>query len=451
MEYITVISHQHHSVKILLSDGTIKDIPEKELDGYRHVPVKRNQYISGKPVRVNKHQPFVPEPNPLDRIYLYKLKTTSEYTDVVLLDNTIVSIPNEYMNEHYADDDRDGTDLWDEERNRENAYRPYSVIYSYEAAMKNLFEEHWAYPFGRNVKDLTFGIEFEFTAPKSRLNEFQNKMAEIVGKDRFANAEDKFIDNTKQWVLGTDSSISKINGGLGCELTTPVFHLTDDCAKEIRDVLDCIKNVFHGEVNESCGTHIHIGHFAPIDEGYYQTLVDEYQSYLHDKLEQYVELYARFETSVFDRLVLYSRRRNRNRYCQSCNHCDVQFDSHGERYLKINMTCMRIYQNLENRQHHGTLDFDEIWSWMTLNGYFLLTCLQNPKSLDDATDIKSLFEAIHLPMKLRYYYLYHLMEIELKTRDYLNKRLGKLESSQNMNEMPELIEVGQIHGLPLCA
>ena len=427
MNYITVISRKRNSVKLLDSKGCITEVSKEEFAKMSQVPLFGEHYIKGRPVKHSSgNKPFVNPVNPLDRAFLYIQRKQNNCTDVVTINNTIISIPDEYIHTWHGLDTihKDGSDA--------------------------LYENAWMYPYGRSLSDLTFGIEFEFTAPKNRLKRFLDEMVRLVGRKRFfsrfedVQSNDINEDETTQWVLKRDGSIEHPDGYGSYELTTQIMHSDDIDSGELKKVLDCIKNVFSGEVNSSCGTHIHIGNFAPIDETIYGGSIDDYQNYIHDKLKQYIICYSRYEKSVFDKLVSYSRRRDRNEYCRSC----IDRCCESERYFKINLRSLISHRTIENRHHHGTLDYEEIRAWTIFNGLFLLACLKNVEPFNDVNDMMSLFNRIGLPKDIQLYYVKLVSEIIIKDiRDIENA----LSFRPQKEELPDLVRLGSVSSLSLCA
>jgi hypothetical protein len=128
--------------------------------------------------------------------------------------------------------------------------------------------------------------------------------------------------------------------------------------------------VFEGVVNKTCGTHVHVGNFARIQN------TNEFRT----KTQKFQRNYGDFEERVFDRLVSPSRKGNNNHYCKSCN-CNYISD----RYYKINLQNLFGFGTIENRQHQGTLEIKKIWSWMELNGRYITKYFNDPSTFDDTS------------------------------------------------------------------
>lgn len=438
MEYLTVIGYTNRKmnvVKLLLPDGRIIKKVASVLKVWKQVPLYGDKYISGKPLRlIGPAKAFENPQNITDRVYLYKLKKTARYTTVVRPDNTALDVPNEYMDSWYA---------WSELVDKE-----MTSLYISAQMMDKL-----------QLSDLTFGVEFEFTAPISRGSAFNEAMKNLVGKNRFCkhryNDEDFCMDDdedenvkeddTKQWILKTDSSIESPKGYESIELTSPVLHISPDCAAELRAVLDCIKNVYQGKVNNSCGTHIHIGNFVSLSLDRWGRFASEHRHQIGSWLEGFVKCYAKFEKSVFDKFVSYDRRRSRNEYCQACKDWD------GDRYFKINLQCLRDNGTFENRQHHGTLDFTDIWSWIILNGLFFLTWIKEPSVLNEPMDFNALADRIHLPLEIRNYYIDCAETIQRRDEAAIEAQFKKKLAGDFAASLPEEVSVCILPAFQACA
>ena len=95
---------------------------------------------------------------------------------------------------------------------------------------------------------------------------------------------------------------------------------------------------------------------------------------------------------MFDRLVSPSRKGNNNHYCKSCNTNYID-----GRYHKMNAQNIFGFGTLENRQHQGTLEVKKIWSWMELNGKYMIKYFKNPSNFCDTyLSMEEFFEKIEL-------------------------------------------------------
>ena len=163
---------------------------------------------------------------------------------------------------------------------------------------------------------------------------------------------------TLYWKVVSDSSVN--NSGTctvnGLELVSPILSGREGL-NELKVAVSALRNA-GAMVDESCGLHVHH---------------DAYE-YSDKDIGRVVMLYARWE-KVIDYTVKPSRRGNENSYCKSfeglpweeLRHCNV-FDwsrRYGiTRYWKVNVEAYNRHGTIEFRQHHGTLDPDEITAWV---------------------------------------------------------------------------------------
>jgi len=216
-------------------------------------------------------------------------------------------------------------------------------------------------------KDLhvAFGIELEFIAMHGCRQAFNAAMHEKFN--------DKYVDlcrynhnDGNRWILGKDISIhNRMRGYSGYELTSPILHFNEHDLNELESVIKLIKDVFHGTVNNSCGTHIHMSFNCgmPITE---------------HLCKHFARSYARNESTLFDKLVPKSRREDNSRWCR---HTSV-IHYRSSRYRKLNFSNVNYYNqntelHLEFRQLNGTLDFDKIKSWIKLQKLFVQIALNS--------------------------------------------------------------------------
>lgn len=231
-----------------------------------------------------------------------------------------------------------------------------------------------------NLEDCTFGVELEFVANPDKLYEFNQKMRDVVGADRYITPLRYNCSSTTKWSLQTDSSVRGTSERIrqnGFELTSPILRFDENSYTELKNVLNAITTVFEGMVNKTCGTHVHIGNFADNDHSI------EFKA----KVKSFQYLYGDLEAKVFDRIVSPSRRGVNNHYCRTLSDHPSIINLNNCRYYKMNALNIDGFGTMENRQHQGTLEIKKIWSWFELNGRLLtkyfnreLTSL-NPNSM----------------------------------------------------------------------
>lgn len=227
----------------------------------------------------------------------------------------------------------------------------------------------------RHVKlpKITFGVELEFIGSREPrdLAEFNLAMYRLVKENYFYAGSYVHNDGTS-WILGKDGSIktneSSLVNPFGYELSSPKLDLSNiNHIELLAKVIELIKLHLHAEINNSCGTHIHIG-------------------FKRDKtfrcsISELLSTYSHMESKVFDPAVPKSRRRNK--YCNktlpwirhkyqklSSRHCSFNYD--GE--------CKKLH--FEFRQLEGTLDLDTIIYWAILQTHVLYDLLDNIENDD---------------------------------------------------------------------
>ena len=236
------------------------------------------------------------------------------------------------------------------------------------------------------LPNITFGVEFEFVGssdPKD-VSAFNYEMAKLFKEKYFYTGTYTHNDGAS-WILGKDSSIktdwSKLKHPFGFELSSPrLRYANKDDMAVLHTVVDLIKTLLHGEVNKSCGTHIHIG-FSKKD-----FKSELYRGSICDLLSTY----SAMEKTVFDTIVPIHRRRNRfcrqtqpwprNKYQKlSSRFCDFNYD--GE--------CKTLH--FEFRQLEGTLDINTIMYWADLQAIILFDVLYHIGH-DDFSYVKKLMK-----------------------------------------------------------
>ncbi len=258
---------------------------------------------------------------------------------------------------------------------------------------------------GVQLEDMTFGIEFEFSGLKdaSVKTQFIESMKALVGAERVS--VDDYNSIGKTWNLSHDSSIHNEDGFYGYELQSPILHYCKSDYQEVCGVLELVKTVLKGTVDQSCGTHIHFGNFH-----------DEWNGYL---IRDFPLCYGSFEQMVFDRLVEWGRRKNYCKYCQSCRAMEPNRYWKPDRCRKINQYTTN--NTLENRHHHGTLDAEDIWHWMELNGRFVLQYFKDKFVFENIHSIEEFFAAIGLQKETQKYYMNVVEEFMVQRRAQIER------------------------------
>ena len=229
-------------------------------------------------------------------------------------------------------------------------------------------------------KNVLFGIELEFIGKKNQINAFLGAMHQAVGEDRINYVGGYHKNEGKTWELGSDCSVGPRGSQCGCgmtgyELTSPIFNLSSKKdLKELATVCELVKTIFKGEVNRSCGTHVHMSFPVKVASD--------------DLLKHFVRSYRKSEVSLFDKLVPPDRRENKARYAKTASLLYMW-----DRYRKINLNKVKKdsdNMHLEFRQLNGTLDYDTIISWVKLQKLFCEMTLDtwNKNIEDESKPIK---------------------------------------------------------------
>lgn len=218
------------------------------------------------------------------------------------------------------------------------------------------------------LPNITFGVELEFVGSKvsEDVTKFTNAMADITD-GKFINMGKYAHNDGSYWILGKDSSIkysdALLTSPTGYELSSPKLQLFNgDDIKMLHDVIDAIKTYLYGEVNNSCGTHIHLG--LTMD------------NITKDDMSSLLLTYASMESKVFDPLVPINRRKNR--YCKkTSDNLRGKYQKVSTRYCKFNHEeeCKNLH--VEFRQLEGNLDAQLITYWAILHSYILYDILRN--------------------------------------------------------------------------
>ena len=209
----------------------------------------------------------------------------------------------------------------------------------------------------------SFGIELEFTGDCRCVNRFNSAMVSLLGNDKYAPELCYRKNAGKKWILGTDSSVHRAGKQSdymrGYELTSPILDLnSSEDLETLRTVCGYIRDIFKGEVNVTCGTHIHVS--FNLENGLTAT---------DDLIKHFARSYRKSESTLFDKLVPDRRRENHAYYSKS-----VSVSHLFDRYRKLNFNNVKKETNnmhLEFRQLDGTIDADKIIAWCKLQRLFI--------------------------------------------------------------------------------
>ncbi len=411
VNYLAVVKQNaHYSYVLCYEDRCVRRISNEALRQSKHVPLFEGEEPRNLTGKTLNYRQYIKAGKP--KIYIGFIRMWDRHCRVVLPDYSELLVPNWDI------------DNWHKFKD-----------YEYYILMDKL-----QYPNGRKLEDLTFGIEFEFSglADSSAKQRFVDDMKLLLG-ERF---ESDASASGELWTLGHDSSIRNKSGYYGYELQSPILHHMDSDYQTVCEVLNLVKKHLNGEVNASCGTHIHFGNFVDCCRGY--RIINKDDSLRKEYIEKFKGLslcYGALERAVFDRLVDRSRRRDNNEYCESCR---VWKD---ERHRKINLECYDDNGSLENRHHGGTLDAEDIWHWMEVVGRFVLKYFENPQIFDDVSDLETFFDRIELDVSTRQYYLHAVAEMRETTRQQVERMMQHADYRQGEereNDVPSEICLRQI-------
>lgn len=218
--------------------------------------------------------------------------------------------------------------------------------------------------YNRGEHEVKFGVELEFIADHdiNALRRFNKAMRDLVGNDRY-DIELRYRHNDgSRWELGRDGSV-RGTGKYGYELTSPIFtYGNNEHIAELEAVINLVKTVLHGDVNKTCGTHVHMS----FNCGKTSDALNKH----------FARCYGNSEDSLFDKLV--PKYRNHRQWCRATSEFTIN-----NRYHKLNLTTVKRDSNsmhIEFRQLDGTLDVNKIISWINVQKLFIDVTMQNAES-----------------------------------------------------------------------
>lgn len=216
----------------------------------------------------------------------------------------------------------------------------------------------------------TFGVEFEaYNVDRYTL------VNELRAANIDAQAASYSGQNFSVWQIKTDCSIRGING---FEIVSPVLR-GEAGLREVEKVLE-ITNRLGGQVNRSCGFHIHWG---VGDWGVKQ-------------FRNFCKRWSKFEGGL-DTVQPPSRRGDANTFCRNfrtafqyidqCRTIDQLINNvQQSRYKKINFQKFWNTGTVEVRHHAGTLDWEKTLHWIKLTAS-LVADADNGKSIQKWNNI----------------------------------------------------------------
>lgn len=213
-----------------------------------------------------------------------------------------------------------------------------------------------------------FGVELEFVGSRksSDLENFNKEMSNLLGDKYYYNGNYNH-NSGSTWVLGRDGSIDSfsrnIRNSYGYELSSAKLNLFNEKDIEtLGKVIELIKTCLHGEINRTCGTHVHIGF--------------KHDKVLRDDVINLLYTYSNMESKIFDPAVPGNRRRNR--YCKKTQpSVRNKYQKLSSRYCVFNFNRECDNLHFEVRQLEGTLDLNTIISWARFQAYIIYDLIDN--------------------------------------------------------------------------
>ncbi len=244
-------------------------------------------------------------------------------------------------------------------------------------------------------RKLKFGVEMEIVLEEMKILELRNNLRERGIEISEPNLTH---DVCTGWKIVGDGSISSRNGN-GYEIVSPPSSNLDEL-KIVCEELDKIG----ATVNRTCGLHVH-----------------------HDikelKRKQILRIYNFYNkyNNIIERFVKDSR--IENKYCKpvkniidTVNSCETKQELLNKiagrrgisyysncRYYSLNLRSYLFYGTIEFRQHHGTIDFDEISSWILFTHKIVERALEEGNdiiyNLDNESSSKMIFDEMMKELK----------------------------------------------------
>ena len=244
-------------------------------------------------------------------------------------------------------------------------------------------------------RKLKFGVEMEIILEGMKISKLRNNLRERGIEISEPNSTH---DVCTGWKIVGDGSIGSRNGN-GYEIVSPPSSNLDEL-KIVCEELDKIG----ARVNHTCGLHVH-----------------------HDikelKRKQILRIYNFY--NKYNNIIKHFLKNSRieNRYCKDIsriiervNSCESKEDLLSKiagkgmrsyynhcRYYCLNLRSYLFYGTIEFRQHHGSIDFDEISSWILFTHKIIERALEVDNdiiyNLDNESSSKILFDEMMKELK----------------------------------------------------
>jgi hypothetical protein len=238
-----------------------------------------------------------------------------------------------------------------------------------------------------------FGIELEVAFANS--TDFHNAQALIIAKGIELPDRGYTHQYKSTWKTVTDSTI---RGGYTREFVSPPLPLNKESFKEIDKVLKGI-NAYDGEVNKSCGYHVHM----------------DISDLSTAQVLNLLRLYKEFEDQI-DEMHPGSRRGSQNTYCATMRTLDIPesinsirsfAESVSSRYHKLNIKSYERHGTIEFRQHAGTTNSEKIRKWVE----FCAAMVEFAKTQQPWSRYDSLYTLLNLSDTDQHYWTFRKAEL----------------------------------------
>jgi len=197
-----------------------------------------------------------------------------------------------------------------------------------------------------NAKDLTFGIEIETTLSNATIRRENMRIGEY-----HRGVQVPYLP--EGWTAERDASLRTPRGHTACEIVSPVLK-GEEGIKQVIEVLEILNQKGHN-INDSCGTHVHV-FFDP--------------SWSATKLATLISIVSYLEKGIY--ATTGTKKRERNGYCggvrkhENANKAKNAMD--GNRYHLLNITNLvrRTRPTVEFRAFSGSLNPVKIVGWIQI-------------------------------------------------------------------------------------
>lgn len=233
------------------------------------------------------------------------------------------------------------------------------------------------------VRELKFGVEIEcfksFCSQESIDDLYLKlKTAGIAVTSRIMSYG--YNMTVGGWQLTYDRTVNEEGYGRGLEVISPVL-CGDDGLKQLKIVLRVL-NEARFKVDSTCGFHVH--HDA--------------EGYTRQGVASILALYYNHQAGI-DTLINRNRHGNTSKYCKDMSRDTLAelkaqsvknestlhtlIKTYTERMCVVNAQAYLKRGTIEFRQHHGTLDYEEVEGWVLLTNKMMEYAISVDETLND--------------------------------------------------------------------